>query len=98
MTEDKRFVRGPQGRRPTRQDGVEMGRALFDAIGAQHHSAEDVGRLLDEAPPAHAVGVVLRAGDTAWNPTSTKTPISGPARVTYVRHADGGISVTVREP
>lgn len=42
--------------------------------------------------------LALGAGDTAWNPASTKEVISGPATVTYTEYADGGIEVQVGEP
>ena len=33
--------------------------------------------------------------ESAWNPASTKHPIWGPAKVTYVQHIEGGWSVHV---
>lgn len=40
---------------------------------------------------------VIDGGDTAWNPASTKHVIDGPARVTYTRHVDGGITAAVTD-
>jgi len=42
------------------------------------------------------VSMLVPAGKRAWNPASTKpgSAISGPKRVRYQRHADGGIDVT----
>jgi hypothetical protein len=46
---------------------------------------------------AQGVTVTLGEGDTAWNPASTSSLILGPCRVTYVQHADGGVTATEQE-
>lgn len=39
--------------------------------------------------------LTLGRGDSAWDPSSTKRVIYGPARVRYVRAPDGGVDATV---
>ena len=71
-----------------------------------HHSAHMVEVALDadearqraipRKTPRPVVGMValdLEAGDSAWNPASTKRDIDGPGRVIYRRYPDGGIDV-----
>jgi len=41
--------------------------------------------------------VNLQEGERAWNPTSTKRMLYGPALVDYVLHPDGGVTATVRD-
>ena len=37
----KHYVGGPQGRPPTGEEALEMGRALFDAINGERHAAQN---------------------------------------------------------
>ncbi len=38
----------------------------------------------------------VQPGWSAWNPTTTDGPITGPAEVTYIQQVDGGIDVMVK--
>ena len=63
----------------------------------QHITPDDVeGAVLrkNHAETGSAT-VTLKAGDTAWNPASTKHVIHGPARVRYTIHPDGGVDATI---
>lgn len=42
------------------------------------------------------VTITLKAEDTAWDPSSTKRLIHGPAKVTYTEYADGGVHAVER--
>ncbi len=44
----KHYVAGPQGRPPTEEEALEMGRALFDAIQAERRAARDQGADADQ--------------------------------------------------
>jgi hypothetical protein len=58
-----------------------------------NHVMVALARGGDPAPRRYRLG--LGARDTAWNPASTKRPISGPATVTYTQYPDGGIDVSI---
>lgn len=47
------------------------------------------------APNTQLARALLREGDSAVNPASTKGVIYGPAEVRYWRHPDGGIDVRI---
>lgn len=42
--------------------------------------------------------LTLHEGDSAWDPTSTRRALHGPAEVTYAQHADGGWTAAVGPP
>lgn len=44
----------------------------------------------DAAATGRPVYRILDAGETAWNPGSTKADLVGPLRVTYQQFPDGG--------
>jgi hypothetical protein len=42
--------------------------------------------------------VELKDGETAWNPASTKSAITGPAHLEYDIAPDGGVVLTIDAP
>lgn len=46
----KHYVSGPKGRPPTREEALEMGRALFDAINEERLRERKDGGVGDPAP------------------------------------------------
>jgi hypothetical protein len=65
----------------------------------------DVFRALRANAPVGADGqwprkayVGLVKGETAWDPSSTKRLIEGPATVTYIEWKDGGLDAKVEVP
>lgn len=65
-----------------------------------HHSSGIVTDALHAANPLGTrwpakATVELGEGDSSWNPASTKRVISGPCRVQYEQHQDGGIDAYV---
>lgn len=62
----------------------------------QHHGSAYVLGLCDaDADGPSTACLHLGEGDTAWNPASTKHVFHGPCTVTYTRHVDGGVSVSL---
>lgn len=41
--------------------------------------------------------VTLGEGDTAWDPTSSKRLVRGPAQLTYLEWDDGGVTLKVEQ-
>lgn len=67
----------------------------------QNHAtyAEVTHPMRRETLPNGVEVAVIRlvAGETAWNPVSTKDHLAGPARLDYFFHPDGGVTVQVSE-
>lgn len=65
-------------------------------MGRPTYAYEDVlGRIVEH--PEGSFTLELADGETAWNPSSTKTLLRGPATVRYNRHADGGWNASLEE-
>ena len=83
-----------------RQSGVvwenEASLRLQEEDDPDRHTAKDILALISASQYQRA-DITLGHRDLAWNPTSTKpdNEIAGPAKVTYRRYSDGGISVEV---
>lgn len=61
-------------------------------------SYEIVRRVLDaQSGYPRRADFLLGEHDNAWNSSSTKRSICGPARVAYIEYADGGIDTVISE-
>ena len=67
------------------------------SVDGHPYSAEVVQKYLDGVEPGTPIAFNVLRGESAWNPASTKRALHGPARVSYVRHPDGGIDATERD-
>ncbi len=64
--------------------------SIVNAIEADEARQRAVPRQTSR-PIVGMVAIDLEAGDSAWDPSSTKRDIHGPFRVIYRRFPDGGI-------
>lgn len=63
-----------------------------------HYTAAEVDGMAESVGAGNrAVTLRLQAGDTAWNPASTKGPIPGPAKVHFMQYPDGGWEARTEE-
>lgn len=67
-----------------------------DPYAWTHHDTA-ILTALDLAPDAR-VSVDLADGEAAWDPTSTRGLVWGPATLEYRQYPDGGISLSVERP
>lgn len=64
-----------------------------------NYTPYDIAKLMPSTYGYASLELDLKAGETAWNPCSTKreNDFRGPARVTYESFSDGGWNVRVED-